>query len=50
MMAGKRFRKWGGARRFKRGGGDNRAMFAPLHNDTFLRACLRQPTTHTPSG
>ena len=23
-------------------------MFAPLHNDTFLRACLRQPTTHTP--
>jgi uroporphyrinogen decarboxylase len=23
-------------------------MFAPLQNDTFLRACLRQPTTHTP--
>jgi uroporphyrinogen decarboxylase len=23
-------------------------MFAPLVNDTFLRACLRQPTTHTP--
>jgi uroporphyrinogen decarboxylase len=23
-------------------------MFAPLRNDTFLRACLRQPTTHTP--
>jgi uroporphyrinogen decarboxylase len=23
-------------------------MFAPLKNDTFLRACLRQPTTHTP--
>jgi len=23
-------------------------MNAPLHNDTFLRACLRQPTTHTP--
>ena len=23
-------------------------MFAPLLNDTFLRACLRQPTTHTP--
>ena len=23
-------------------------MFAPLINDTFLRACLRQPTTHTP--
>lgn len=23
-------------------------MFAPLLNDQFLRACLRQPTTHTP--
>ena len=23
-------------------------MFAPLHNDTFLRACLREPTSHTP--
>ncbi|TDM05614.1 MAG: uroporphyrinogen decarboxylase [Ideonella sp. MAG2] len=23
-------------------------MFAPLTNDTFLRACLRQPTSHTP--
>ena len=23
-------------------------MTALLHNDTFLRACLRQPTTHTP--
>ena len=23
-------------------------MYAPLQNDTFLRACLRQPTTHTP--
>ncbi|MGM9483039.1 uroporphyrinogen decarboxylase [Roseateles sp. NT4] len=23
-------------------------MFAPLQNDTFLRACLRQPTQHTP--
>ncbi|GAA0760394.1 uroporphyrinogen decarboxylase [Ideonella azotifigens] len=23
-------------------------MFAPLQNDTFLRACLRKPTTHTP--
>jgi len=23
-------------------------MFAPLANDTFLRACLRQPTDHTP--
>ena len=22
--------------------------FAPLHNDTFLRAALRQPTEHTP--
>ncbi|MFO1328288.1 MAG: uroporphyrinogen decarboxylase [Rubrivivax sp.] len=23
-------------------------MLQPLRNDTFLRACLRQPTTHTP--
>ncbi len=23
-------------------------MSSPLHNDTFLRACLRQPTDHTP--
>jgi uroporphyrinogen decarboxylase len=23
-------------------------MHAPLRNDSFLRACLRQPTTHTP--
>ena len=23
-------------------------MLAALHNDSFLRACLRQPTTHTP--
>ncbi|HEV7913416.1 MAG TPA: uroporphyrinogen decarboxylase family protein, partial [Albitalea sp.] len=23
-------------------------MFAPLKNDSFLRACLRQPTEHTP--
>ncbi len=23
-------------------------MFAPLENDTFLRACMRQATTHTP--
>ncbi|MGA1326371.1 MAG: uroporphyrinogen decarboxylase [Rubrivivax sp.] len=23
-------------------------MFAPLQNDTFLRACLREPTSHTP--
>jgi uroporphyrinogen decarboxylase len=23
-------------------------MFPPLRNDTFLRACLRQPTEHTP--
>lgn len=27
---------------------DNPAMFAPLQNDTFLRACLRQPTEYTP--
>ena len=27
---------------------DNRRMTAPLQNDTFLRACLRQPTDHTP--
>ena len=30
---------------FKR---DNQCMFAPLINDSFLRACLRQPTPHTP--
>ena len=24
------------------------SRFAPLQNDTFLRACLRQPTPHTP--
>ncbi|WP_077036078.1 uroporphyrinogen decarboxylase [Pelomonas sp. KK5] len=24
------------------------SSFAPLQNDTFLRACLRQPTEHTP--
>ena len=35
----------GGAAGFKR---DNHTMFAPLTNDTFLRACLRQPTSHTP--
>jgi uroporphyrinogen decarboxylase len=29
-------------------GRDNRAMYAPLKNDTFLRACLRQPTDYTP--
>src|ERR1700704_6665491 len=23
-------------------------MFAPLQNDSFLRACLREPTPHTP--
>jgi uroporphyrinogen decarboxylase len=28
--------------------GDNIAMFAPLQNDTFLRACMRQATDHTP--
>ena len=27
---------------------DNPAMFAPLENDTFLRACRRQPTEYTP--
>jgi uroporphyrinogen decarboxylase len=27
---------------------DNHAMHAPLRNDSFLRACLRQPTDHTP--
>jgi uroporphyrinogen decarboxylase len=30
------------------GAADNAPMFAPLDNDTFLRACLRQPTPHTP--
>ena len=35
----------GGGTAFKH---DNHNMFAPLTNDTFLRACLRQPTTHTP--
>ena len=29
-------------------GRDNRQMFAPLQNDTFLRACWRQPTDYTP--
>jgi uroporphyrinogen decarboxylase len=29
-------------------GGHNSLMFAPLQNDSFLRACLRQPTDHTP--
>jgi len=28
--------------------GDNVVMFAPLQNDTFLRACMRQATDHTP--
>jgi len=27
---------------------DNRGMPAPLRNDTFLRACLSQPTAYTP--
>src|SRR5690349_17911375 len=27
---------------------DNSPMPATLHNDTFLRACLRQPTDYTP--
>jgi uroporphyrinogen decarboxylase len=30
------------------GGGDNPPMPAPLANDTFLRACLSQPTAVTP--
>jgi len=30
------------------GAADNPAMNAPLANDNFLRACLRQPTEHTP--
>ncbi len=29
-------------------GRDNSIMFAPLRNDTFLRACWREPTDHTP--
>jgi uroporphyrinogen decarboxylase len=29
-------------------GADNPPMSEPLHNDTFLRACLRQPTAYTP--
>jgi len=29
-------------------GRDNPPMHAPLKNDTFLRACLRQPTEYTP--
>ncbi len=29
-------------------GHDNPAMNSPLQNDTFLRACLRQPTDYTP--
>jgi len=29
-------------------GRDNAAMPAPLRNDTFLRACLREPTEYTP--
>ncbi len=32
----------------KRLGGHNSLMNAPLQNDSFLRACLRQPTDHTP--
>ena len=36
------------AGRTRQCGCDNRPMFAPLQNDTFLRACLRQPTEHTP--
>src|SRR5512132_2854725 len=29
-------------------GRDNLPMAPPLHNDSFLRACLREPTEHTP--
>jgi uroporphyrinogen decarboxylase len=29
-------------------GRDNSLMFAPLQNDSFLRACWREPTDHTP--
>ncbi len=33
---------------WNRRGRDNRRMNATLQNDTFLRACLRQPTDYTP--
>jgi uroporphyrinogen decarboxylase len=29
-------------------GRDNSVMYAPLQNDNFIRACLRQPTEYTP--
>src|SRR5512133_2531117 len=35
-------------RRLWSGRSDNRSMPAPLANDTFLRACLSQPTEYTP--
>src|SRR6187402_2625039 len=38
----------GGSRRLWSARGDNPSMPAPLANDTFLRACLSQPTTYTP--
>src|SRR6476659_10733802 len=38
----------GGSRRLWSGRGDNPAMPSTLANDTFLRACLSQPTTYTP--
>src|SRR6187399_2825391 len=44
-MTGTRVR-W--SRRLWSGRGDNPAMPVPLANDTFLRACLSQPTTYTP--
>ena len=42
------FRSWIGYRH-RRSACDNRRMtFAPLANDTFLRACRRQATDYTP--
>jgi uroporphyrinogen decarboxylase len=38
----------GWSRRLWSARGDNPSMPAPLANDTFLRACLSQPTTYTP--
>jgi len=38
----------GGSRRLWSARGDNPTMPAPLANDTFLRACLSQPTPYTP--
>lgn len=39
---------WPGPRGMGLQPADNRWMFATLQNDNFLRACLRQPTDHTP--